>query len=198
MSSVLQMSFSPRVFTSSPFLSSLDMSMAKTAGCCSKKRLSMSWELFHRVDTSWISLWEGNASCCCFYCRISAPLLLRCKKPTTFLTLPSNLTAVSAWKAFWEARFKVWAKHPRCRVISASTLAAIIFRALSVTRAGSLCAMFHSIHASFNKAPMFFLCVTRWISWFVKHDSSAPSRERYGALWLSRRSQWHMMSRHRW
>lgn len=73
-SSTSQKSLSFRVLTSSPLLRSLDMSAAEMAGCCSSKLSSMSWELFQRVDTSWMSLWIGKASCCCLSCRISAAL----------------------------------------------------------------------------------------------------------------------------
>ena len=83
MSSALLMSFSLREFTS---LSSLIFSKltwhqcGKTAGCCSKNLSNMSWELFQRADTSWMSLWEGKESCFCFSRSNSAPLMLRCKK----------------------------------------------------------------------------------------------------------------------
>lgn len=143
------MSDSHRVQTSfSVFLSSLDKRAAETAGCCSRKRSSISCALFQRVTTSVISLCSGNSSNFCFCQSTWLAVVLRLKKVDSRLTRPNKRATAGSFSARSEARFKVWAKHLK----SAATL---IFAALSVTIAGSLDMRSHSSSAAFSNSAMF-------------------------------------------
>ena len=141
-----------------------------------------------------MSLFEGKASCCCFSRRISAPLKLWCKNPTTLFTLPSNFAAVFTWKDFCKASFNVRVKNTRWGVISSSVPGTVWhekFPGLVPYQQGSNQHMLLSI-----KRLYFSLCVIHWIVLSVIHDSLTPSRERCGALWLSHRNWSHVMPRH--
>ena len=99
--------------SASPFLTWGESKAAQIAACCSKKRSTISYVLFHLGLTSVISLWHGRPSSFCLSSWY-VPTVLWWANETMRLVLARILDSAGNLSACWQARLKVWAKHLAC------------------------------------------------------------------------------------
>ena len=100
---------------------------------CSKYLTTISYAIFHRVGTSMMTMCWATFNNACFCLSDAAAVELRWKNATTRRILASSLATISMCSARWQAKFREWAKQPKCSPkLGAFCTADTMFEALSV------------------------------------------------------------------